>query len=60
MIGDKLDEIMHDMNYALECLKVYRDITMTGNCNICKSKSDCKYKPKLGELIRFNCPLYKG
>lgn len=51
MIGNKLDEIMHDMNYALECLKVYRDITMAGNCNICK--------PKLGELIRFNCPLYK-
>jgi hypothetical protein len=59
MIDNKLDKIIQDMNYTLECLKVYRDFIMTGNCNICKLKSDCEYKPKLGELIRVNCPLYK-
>lgn len=28
------------------------------NCNDCK-RQGCEYKPKLGELVRFNCPLWK-
>ena len=28
------------------------------NCNTCLRQA-CEYKPKLGEYVRFNCPLYK-
>ena len=28
------------------------------NCNTCL-RQGCEYKPKLGEYVRFNCPLYK-
>lgn len=34
-------------------------ISTYDNCNNCKV-SDCKYKPKLGDAVRWNCPLWKG
>ena len=35
------------------------DISTRDNCNNCKA-SDCRCKPKLGEAVRWNCPLWKG
>ena len=30
-----------------------------GNCNDCSLKLTCKYAPTPGEVVRFNCPLWK-
>lgn len=34
-------------------------ISTYDNCNNCKV-SDCEYKPKWGDAVRWNCPLWKG
>ncbi len=33
-------------------------ISTYNSCNDCKDK-DCEYRPKLGESVRWNCPLWK-
>ena len=40
-----------------EWLKLLKTITESGNCNGCKV-SNCEYRPKLGLLVRYNCPFY--
>jgi hypothetical protein len=34
------------------------DVVNLPNCNVCGVKNECKYAPKLGQKVRFNCPLY--
>jgi len=55
----RLDDVIADVAYILDTLIVYRNITETGNCNICKNK-DCQWKSKPGQLVRYNCPHYKA
>lgn len=35
------------------------NISTQNNCNTCKDRS-CKYRPDLGDPVRWNCPLWKG
>lgn len=39
----------------LECLK---EIWESGDCNTCKKKY-CEYKPRVGQLVRYNCMFYE-
>ena len=55
---NRLDDAIANVAYILDTLIVYRNIAETGNCNICKNK-DCQWKPKPGQLVRYNCPLYE-
>ena len=65
--GDKDDCNMKDN--CLECakehrqlarwLKALKEIWDSGNCNDCRY-GQCKCKPKLGQLVRYNCPHYVG
>ncbi len=32
-------------------------VSTYNSCNNCKDR-DCKYMPKLGESVRWNCPLW--
>ena len=32
--------------------------TNCGDCNDCWNLKTCKYKPSVGEITRFNCPLW--
>ena len=54
----RLDDTMADIAYILDVLRVYRNIVQSGNCNICDSR-ECKWKPKPGQLVRYNCPYYE-
>ncbi len=54
----RLDDTIANVAYILDTLIVYRNIAETGNCNICKNKN-CQWRPKLGQLVRYNCPLYE-
>lgn len=54
-----LDEAIASVAHILDCLMAYRNIVSTGDCNNCKNK-DCEWKPKLGQLVRYNCPHYKA
>ena len=40
-----------------EWLKLLKRILKSGNCNDC-AISQCRYAPKIGEQVRFNCPFY--
>ena len=55
----RLDDTIANVAYILDILMAYRNIAETGNCNTCKNK-DCQWKPKLGQLVRYNCPHYKA
>lgn len=55
---NRLDDVIADVAYILDTLMVYRNITDTGNCNSCKNKN-CQWKPKPGQIMRYNCPHYK-
>ena len=54
----RLDDTISEVAYILEALKAYRNIVQSGNCNTCDNR-DCKWKPKLGQFIRYNCPHFK-
>jgi hypothetical protein len=42
-----------------EWLRVLKEILDSGDCNGCRN-GQCEWKPKLGGLVRFNCPHYVG
>lgn len=55
---DKLDKAISDVACILDNLILLREIQKTGDCNTCKNR-DCGYAPKLGQMVRYNCPFYK-
>lgn len=42
-----------------EWLKALKEIWDSGDCNDCRN-GRCEWKPKLGQLVRYNCPHYVG
>lgn len=40
-------------------LKALKEIWDSGSCNDCRN-GQCDCKPKLGQLVRYNCPHYVG
>lgn len=54
----RLDDTISEVAYILDTLMAYRNIAQSGNCNICHNKN-CEWKPKPGQLIRYNCPHFK-
>lgn len=40
-----------------EWLNALKEIWDSGDCNDCRNRG-CLYKPKLGQLVRYNCPFY--
>lgn len=55
----RLDDAISETAYVLDVLMTYRRIAQSGDCNSCAVSKKCKYAPKLGELVRYNCPFYK-
>ena len=54
----RLDKAIADVAYILDSLMVYRNILQTGDCNTCAITGKCKYCPKPGQMVRYNCPHY--
>ena len=54
----RLDKAIADVAYILDSLMVYRNILQTGDCNNCAISGKCKYCPKHGQMVRYNCPHY--
>ena len=48
-----------DFKQLAEWLKALKEIWGSGDCNDCRN-GQCEWKPKLGQLVRFNCPHYVG
>lgn len=54
----RLDDVISDVAGVLDYLTAYRRIIQMPSCLDCGIKKTCGFKPKLGEPIRFNCPLW--
>ena len=55
----KLDDSIENVAYILDSLMVLRNIYESGCCNDCKIAKTCEYAPKVGQLVRYNCPFYE-
>ena len=55
---NRLDETISNVAYVLDSLRVLRDILDSGSCDDCDVQETCEHKPKLGQLVRYNCPHY--
>ena len=55
---NKLDELIAQKAYELDCLMAYRNIVESGDCNTCACKNGCTEVPKAGQLVRYNCYAY--
>lgn len=55
----RLDESISTVAYVLDALKAHREIVNSGCCNDCRYVNKCKYAPKPGQLVRYNCPHYE-
>ena len=55
----RLDDAISQTAYILDCLMVLRNIYDSGSCNDCGSIRVCQCKPKLGQMVRYNCPFYE-
>ena len=56
---DRLDNAISDVGYLFDCLRAYRNIVKSGNCNDCRLQKTCDNCPKPGQLVRYNCPFYE-
>lgn len=54
----RIDDLIADVDYIRATLVAYRNIIRTGCCNSCGIAKECAVKPKLGEMVRYNCALY--
>jgi hypothetical protein len=55
----RIDQVISNLYYIIDCLTAYQDICDSGCCNDCNISRTCEYKPELGKLVRYNCPFYK-
>lgn len=55
---NRLDKSIANVAYILDTLMAYRNIVESGCCNDCGNRP-CKYSPKPGQLVRYNCPFYE-
>ena len=53
----KIREAIKALNNVIAHLEDYEKILKLNNCNTCRNKN-CLYRPKWGERVRINCPLY--
>ena len=53
----KLDTIIGDMAFVLDCMRTLKNILDSGDCNNCGNK-ECEWKPAVGEMVRHNCAHY--
>lgn len=55
----RLPNLIAQKEYELSCLKLLTEILSSGDCNVCKKIKDCEHVPKIGQISRFNCPMFE-
>ena len=68
LFGEKPDELgrtlascikrSNDYCQLANWLKLLKRILESGDCNECATKRACNVRPKLGEQVRYNCPMF--
>lgn len=56
----KLRAELEKVRVERDALKIYfNDLSSKPDCNTCARKY-CEYKPRAGQTVRANCPLWRG
>ena len=55
--ADRIEELAKQLEQA-EAHN--RAVSALPNCNDCMDVKACAYRPQWGDLVRFNCPLWRG
>ena len=56
----KLRAELEKVKAERDALKIYfDDLSSKPDCNTC-AKKRCEYKPRVGQTVRANCPLWSG
>lgn len=45
--------------WLVDCLLFASEVAEMNDCNTCADEMKCPYCPRVGENVRFNCPLWK-
>ena len=53
----KIRKAIKVLNNVIAYLEDYEEILTLNDCNTCRNEN-CAYRPKWGERVRINCPLY--
>lgn len=56
---EDIKDLMRLIRSICDYAKLGMDVSTFNNCNNCADKK-CHYKPKWGDMVRWNCPLWKG
>ena len=56
-VENELEKHIEMCQKVLEVFKFVRHMSNLPTCNDCKRK-ECRYKPKWGDTVRYNCPLW--
>lgn len=58
--NDRMKNVLKATETREEKYKAFfDDVAGKPNCNTCADQ-ECSYRPKPGEITRFNCPLWRG
>lgn len=57
---EQLQAELERVRVERDAYKVYfMDVSSKPDCNTCE-KRGCEYRPRVGDTVRANCPLYSG
>ena len=57
---EQLQAELERVRVERDAYKVYfMDVSSKPDCNTCEKKG-CEYRPRVGDTVRANCPLYSG
>ena len=56
----RLESELEKVKAERDVYKIYfDDLSSKPDCNTCDDR-DCRYRPRVGDTVRVNCPLWRG
>ena len=55
----KCEECANEHRQLAEWLKALKEIWDSGDCNDCLHQRNCTIRPKIGQMVRYNCYQYE-
>lgn len=56
----RLESELEKVKAERDAYKIYfDDLSSKPDCNTCDDR-DCRYRPRAGDTVRVNCPLWRG
>ena len=56
---ERMQGYLEENRQLAEWLKALKEIWDSGDCNDCLHSKNCTIRPKLGQMVRYNCYQYE-